>query len=171
MLVINYVLSGWGKKLKTSNCWWGQCVLVVRAVFRICGNEIQQDLQLVEKLATPRVACTLKGCWVKGNICSLDTPWAFKGAQSPNPLSLKKSNTVEKKRRQSFHFQSKIAAQRTPLHFSITIWRLCKEISVLKKWLCIVFHFCQQHKIRKCRHLGALGQGESSDCGLCVVIH
>ena len=29
------------------------CVLVVRAIFRICGNESHPGLQLVEKLATP----------------------------------------------------------------------------------------------------------------------
>ena len=33
--------------------WWGQCVLVMRAIFRICGNESHPGPQLVEKLATP----------------------------------------------------------------------------------------------------------------------
>ena len=41
----------WGK-LKSSKCWWGQCALVVRAIFRICGNKSQPALQLVEKLVT-----------------------------------------------------------------------------------------------------------------------
>ena len=48
-------LLGWVKKLKSSKCWWSQCVLVMRAIFRICGNESQPGLQLVEKLATPLV--------------------------------------------------------------------------------------------------------------------
>ena len=52
-LVINYALLGWAKKLKSSKCWWGQCVLVIQAIFRICGNESQPGLQLVERLATP----------------------------------------------------------------------------------------------------------------------
>ena len=52
-LVINYALLGWVKRLKGSKCWWGQCVLVIRAIFRICENESQPGLQLVEKLATP----------------------------------------------------------------------------------------------------------------------
>ena len=29
-LVINYALLGWAKKLKSSRCWWGHCVLVAR---------------------------------------------------------------------------------------------------------------------------------------------
>ena len=52
-LVINYALLGWAKKLESSKCWWGRCVLVLRAIFRICGNESQPGLQLVGKLATP----------------------------------------------------------------------------------------------------------------------
>ena len=52
-LVINYVLLGWAKKLKSSKCWWGQCVLVMGAIFRICGHESQPGLQLVEKLPMP----------------------------------------------------------------------------------------------------------------------
>ena len=52
-LVINYALLGWAKKLKSSKCWWGQCVLVMRAIFRICGNEGHPGPQLVEKQATP----------------------------------------------------------------------------------------------------------------------
>ena len=27
------------QQLQRSKCWWGQCVPVMRAVFRICGNE------------------------------------------------------------------------------------------------------------------------------------
>ena len=34
----------------------GQCVLVMRAIFRICGNESQLCLQLVKKLAMPLAA-------------------------------------------------------------------------------------------------------------------
>ena len=52
-LVINYALLGWAKKVKSSKCWWGQCVLVIQALFRICGNESQPGLQQVERLATP----------------------------------------------------------------------------------------------------------------------
>ena len=52
-LVINYVLLGWDKKLQSSKYWWGQCVLVKHAIFRICGNESQSSLQPVQKLATP----------------------------------------------------------------------------------------------------------------------
>ena len=52
-LVINYALMGWAKKPKSSKCWWGQCVLLMRAIFRMCGNESQPGLQLVEKLVTP----------------------------------------------------------------------------------------------------------------------
>ena len=48
-------LLGWVKNLQSSKCWWSQCVLVMRAIFRICGNESQPGLQLVEKLATPLV--------------------------------------------------------------------------------------------------------------------
>ena len=33
----------------------GEVRLVTRAVFRICGNESQPDLQIVEKLATCKV--------------------------------------------------------------------------------------------------------------------
>ena len=44
---------GWSKKLKSSKCWWGQCVLVMRAIFRIYGNKSQSRLLLVTKLATP----------------------------------------------------------------------------------------------------------------------
>ena len=52
-LVINCVLLGWDKKLQSSKYWWGQCVLVKHAIFRICGNESQSSLQPVQKLATP----------------------------------------------------------------------------------------------------------------------
>ena len=52
-LVINNVLLGWDKKLQSSKCCWGHCVLVMRAIFRICGNESQSSLQPVQKLATP----------------------------------------------------------------------------------------------------------------------
>ena len=41
------------RKAKSSKCWWGQCVLVTCAIFRICRNESQPGLQLVEKLAKP----------------------------------------------------------------------------------------------------------------------
>ena len=44
-LVINYALLEWAKKLKSSKCWWGQCVLVMHAIFRICGNESQPGPQ------------------------------------------------------------------------------------------------------------------------------
>ena len=47
-LVINYALLGWVKNLKRSKCWWGQYILAMRAVFRICGIESQPGLQLVE---------------------------------------------------------------------------------------------------------------------------
>ena len=53
ILVINYTLFGWAKKLKSSKCWWGHCALVMHAIFRICQKTSQQGLQLVEKLATP----------------------------------------------------------------------------------------------------------------------
>ena len=39
--------------LKSSKCWRGQCVLVMLAIFRMCGRESQPGLQQVEKLATP----------------------------------------------------------------------------------------------------------------------
>ena len=45
------------KKLQRSKCWWDQCVLVMRAIFRLGRNESQPGLQLVEKLATPRFFC------------------------------------------------------------------------------------------------------------------
>ena len=32
---LNYSLLGWAKLLKSSKCWWGQCVLVRGAIFRI----------------------------------------------------------------------------------------------------------------------------------------
>ena len=43
----------WGelKSLKAQS--GGQCVLVMRAVFKICGNESQPGLQRVEKLVRP----------------------------------------------------------------------------------------------------------------------
>ena len=70
-LVINNALLGWGKRLKSSKCLWGQCVLVMRAIFRIWGNESHPGLQIVEKKATPLVAVTFltsdeasfKGWW------------------------------------------------------------------------------------------------------------
>jgi len=37
-------------------------VLVMRAIFRTCGNESQPGLQVVEKLATPLVAVTFLTC-------------------------------------------------------------------------------------------------------------
>ena len=43
----------------------GEVRLVTRAVFRICGNEGQPDLQIVEKLATP-----LQGIPLSSNDCS-----------------------------------------------------------------------------------------------------
>ena len=45
--------KSWNHALLRSKCRWGQCVLVMRAVFRICGNQSQPSVQLVEKLATP----------------------------------------------------------------------------------------------------------------------
>ena len=40
----------WAKKRKSSKCWCGQCCtrtsLVMRAIFRICGNESQTGLPL-----------------------------------------------------------------------------------------------------------------------------
>lgn len=36
LLVINYALLGWAKKRKTTKCRWGQCVLVMRGIFRMC---------------------------------------------------------------------------------------------------------------------------------------
>ena len=47
------MLLGWDKKLLSSKCCWGPCVLVMRAIFRICGNESQSSLQPFQKLATP----------------------------------------------------------------------------------------------------------------------
>ena len=37
-------------------------MLVIRAIFRICRNESQPGLQVVEKLATPLVAVTFLTC-------------------------------------------------------------------------------------------------------------
>ena len=62
LLVINYALLGWAKKLGSSKCWWGQCALVMRAIFRICGNENQPGLQQVEKLTTPLSLPLLSDC-------------------------------------------------------------------------------------------------------------
>ena len=59
LIVINYALLGWAKKLKSWKCWWGQCILVMCAIFRICGDESQPNLQLVKKLATPLTAIIL----------------------------------------------------------------------------------------------------------------
>ena len=36
----------------------GEVRLVMRAIFRICGNESQPDLQLGQKLSTPLIATT-----------------------------------------------------------------------------------------------------------------
>ena len=68
------------------------------------------------------VACS-KRVLFKGNICSLDTPQAFKGEQSPNPLPFKNSNKVKEKKKEkntvrkqylkgNFHVQCKTAGQR-----------------------------------------------------------
>ena len=35
-----------------AQCWRGQCVLVVHAIFRMRGNGSQPGLRLIEKLAT-----------------------------------------------------------------------------------------------------------------------
>ena len=48
------------KKLKSSQCWLGHCVLVMCAIFWICGNQSQPDLQLVEKLTTPLTTTVYK---------------------------------------------------------------------------------------------------------------
>ena len=56
MLVINYALLGWAKKLNKSwKCWWGQYVLDMRAIFRIYVTESQPGLQMVEELGTQRL--------------------------------------------------------------------------------------------------------------------
>ena len=57
-LVINYALLGWAKKLMSSKCWWGQCVLVMRVIFSICGNESQPHI--VEKLAALLIGSIVK---------------------------------------------------------------------------------------------------------------
>ena len=89
-LVINYGSLGWVKKLESSKCWWGQCVLVLRAIFRICGNENQPGLQLVGKLATPLSLPLLSDCitfssssplqadevnFLNSTLCSCSTTW------------------------------------------------------------------------------------------------
>ena len=50
----------------------------MRAIFRICGNESQPGLQLVEKKATPLVNCPGS---IKANVClsMMDDP-LFKGS-------------------------------------------------------------------------------------------
>ena len=68
---------GWFKKLKSSKCWWGQCVLVMRAIFRIYGNKSQSRLLLVTKLATPLLSALDRdavGCLRLYTFC-LESGW------------------------------------------------------------------------------------------------
>ena len=70
--MINYALLEWAKKFRGSKCCWGQSVLVMRTIFRMCGNESQPGLQLVEKLAMPRALLPLNaitGCDSTSFIC------------------------------------------------------------------------------------------------------
>ena len=46
-------MLGWAKKLKSSKFWWGQCILVMCAIFTDVWKWSQPGLQQVEKLATP----------------------------------------------------------------------------------------------------------------------
>ena len=48
------------KKLKSWKCWWGHCILVMHANFRICVNQSQPALQIVEKLAMPLTTTVYK---------------------------------------------------------------------------------------------------------------
>ena len=74
---MNYALLGWAEKLKKSKCWWGQCVLVMRAVFRICGNESQPGLQIVEKQATSLDLMWALGHWVPVCTCLVSQCCAY----------------------------------------------------------------------------------------------
>ena len=47
-LLINYALLMLPKKR-----WWGQRVLFMRAIFRICGNESQPGLQIIQSWLRP----------------------------------------------------------------------------------------------------------------------
>ena len=46
----------WGELKSLRGQSVGEVRLVMRAIFRICGNESQPGLQLVEKLTTPLIA-------------------------------------------------------------------------------------------------------------------
>ena len=46
----------WGELKSLRGQSVGEVRLVMRAIFRICGNESQPGLQLVEKLSTPLTA-------------------------------------------------------------------------------------------------------------------
>ena len=46
----------WGELKSLRGQSVGEVRLVMRAIFRICGNESQPGLQLVEKLSTPLIA-------------------------------------------------------------------------------------------------------------------
>ena len=48
------------KKLKSWKCWRGHCILVMHANFRICVNQSQPALQIVEKLAMPLTTTVYK---------------------------------------------------------------------------------------------------------------
>ena len=61
----------WGelKSLRAQKWWRGECVLVMRAIFRICGNESQPGLHIVEMLATPLALMWALGHWVPVCTC------------------------------------------------------------------------------------------------------
>ena len=111
-LVINYGSLGWVKKLESSKCWWGQCVLVLRAIFRIRGNENQPGLQLVGKLATPLSLPLLSDCitfssssplqadevnFLNSTLCSCSTTWRGSKVCNQKEIFLTVLNTLKKR--------------------------------------------------------------------------
>ena len=70
-LLINYALLMLPKKR-----WWGQRVLFMRAIFRICGNESQPGLQIIQSWlrtfcmahleAFANSCCTIPVIWGRG---------------------------------------------------------------------------------------------------------
>ena len=55
----------------------GERVQVMHAIFRICGNESQPGLQIVEKLATPLALMCALGYWVPVCTCLVSQDCAY----------------------------------------------------------------------------------------------
>ena len=72
--------GGVRRKAKSSKCWWGHCILVMRAIFRICKNESQPGLQLVKKLAKPLTRTQLCKRWIMLFIRLISIHWIMQSA-------------------------------------------------------------------------------------------